>query len=374
MGLFSKFKNEFIDIIEFVDNTQNTIVYRFERHQNEIKNNAKLIVREGQQAVFVNEGQLADVFGPGTYTLNTQNLPILSTLKGWKYGFNSPFKAEVYFVSTKNFLDQKWGTKNPIIHSDDRFGMIEIRAFGNYSFRITDPGLFIKEVTGTNQSFTTEQIAEQLKTIVVTRFSDAVGESHFPIEKYAANLNELSELIFGYMKNDFAVYGLDITKFLIENVSMPEEIKKEIFELSRLDKINLDSYTKLKAAKAMEAAAENPSGTAGMGVGLGAGMAMANQMAQSMANQSTNTQQAPNQSATPPPLNNDKVYYVAVGGQQTGPFDMAGLTELISKSILTKESLVWKAGMANWTKAEEISELNNILNSSTGATPPPLPL
>lgn len=187
-------------------------------------------------------------------------------------------------------------------------------------------------------------------------------------------MNELSELIFGYVKNDFAVYGLDITKFLIENVSMPEEIKKEIFELSRLDKINLDNYTRLKAAKSMEAAAENPSGTAGMGVGLGAGMAMANQMAQSMANQTMNNQQASAQSAAvPPPLNNDKVYYVAVGGQQTGPFDMTGLKELVSKSILTKESLVWKAGMANWAKAEGVSELNGILDNNTGATPPPLP-
>ncbi|MCD8032180.1 MAG: SPFH domain-containing protein [Bacteroides sp.] len=280
MSFFKKLKGELIDIIEFLDNTQHTIVYRFERYNNEIKNNAKLVVREGQIAVFLNEGQIADTFTPGTYTLNTQNLPILSTLQGWKYGFNSPFKAEVYFVSTKNFIDQKWGTKNAITLSDDRFGMVEVRAFGMYSFKVTDAPRFIREIVGTNQSFTTTHISEQLKSIIVTRFSDATGEINLPIEKYAANLNELSDAIFTYIHDDFSAYGMEVTKFLIENVSMPEEVKKEIFELSRLDKIDLDKLARLKAAKAIETAAANPSGTAGAGVGLGAGIAMAQQMMQ----------------------------------------------------------------------------------------------
>ena len=175
MDFFKKIKGEFIDIIEFLDNNQNTIVHRFERYQNEIKNNAKLVVREGQLAVFINEGQLADIFSPGTYTLNTQNLPILSTLQGWKYGFDSPFKAEVYFVSTKTFLDQRWGTKNPIILNDERFGMIEVRAFGTYTFKISDAGKFIKEIVGTTGSFTTDQINEQLRSVIVTRFTDSIG-------------------------------------------------------------------------------------------------------------------------------------------------------------------------------------------------------
>ncbi len=366
MGLFDKLRAELIDIIEFLDNTQDTIVYRFERHNNEIKNNAKLIVREGQTAVFVNEGEIADTFTPGTYTLNTQNLPILTTLKGWKYGFNSPFKAEVYFVSTKNFIDQKWGTKNAIILSDNRFGMVEIRAFGMYSFKVTDAPVFIREIVGTNQTFTTEHIQEQLKSIIVTRFSDATGESNLPIETYAANLNELSEAIFGYMKDDFAAYGMDVTKFLIENISMPDEVKKEIFELSRLDKIDLDKLTKLKAAKAMEAAAENPSGTAGMGVGLGAGMAMANQMTQQMANQVQNNQ---NIQSTPPPISGAISYYVAVGGQQTGPFSKEGLVQLVEKQVLTKDTLVWKQGLASWVPAGGQPELQDLWT----LTPPPLP-
>lgn len=359
MNLFQKLRGEFIDIIEFLDNTQNTIVYRFERHNNEIKNNAKLVVRESQIAVFINEGQLADIFTPGTYNLNTQNLPILSTLQGWKYGFNSPFKAEVYFVNTKNFIDQKWGTRNGVTLNDNRFGMIEIRAFGIYTFKIIDAGKFIKEIVGTNQAFTTEHITEQLKSVIVTRFSDATAKSKLSIENYASNLNELSETIFGYMKNDFDAYGMEVTKFLIENISMPEEIKKEIFELSRLDKIDLDKLAKMKTAKAMEAAANNPSGVAGMGVGLGAGMAMANQMINQTAQNTT----------TPPPMPGSLSYYVVIGGQQSGPHNLDGLEALAANGTLTRESLVWKNGMTDWAAADTQTDLQALW----AQTPPPLP-
>ncbi|WP_065219984.1 MULTISPECIES: SPFH domain-containing protein [Butyricimonas] len=365
MGLFDKLRGEFIDIIEFLDNTQDTIVYRFERYGNEIKNNAKLIVREGQTAVFINEGQVADIFTPGTYTLNTENLPILSTLKGWKYGFNSPFKAEVYFVSTKNFIDQKWGTKNAIIVNDNRFGMVEIRAFGIYTFKITDAPVFIREIVGTNQSFTTQHICEQLKSIIVTRFSDATGESNLPIENYASNLNELSDAIFSYMQGDFAAYGMEVTKFLIENISMPDDVKKEIFELSRLDKIDLNKLTALKAAKAMEVAAENPSGAAGTGVGLGAGFAMAQQMTQSMMNSSSKQ----NEQATPPPLPGETLYYVAIDGQQAGPFNLSQLEELVEKQVLNRDTLVWKKGLSAWVLASEQADLQSLWTM----TPPPLP-
>lgn len=371
MSFFKKLRAEFIDIIEYPNYIQDTIVHRFERHGNEIKNNAKLIVREGQTAVFINEGQLADVFTPGTYTLSTENLPILSTLKGWKYGFNSPFKAEVYFVSTKNFLDQKWGTKNPMILNDNRFGMVEVRAFGVYTFKVTDPGTFIKEIVGPQQTFTTQDICEQLKSIIVTRFTDAVGESNLPIEAYASNLNELSEAIFGFMKDDFSAYGMDITKFLIENISMPDEIKKEIFELSRLNAIDLDKLTKMKAAKAMEAAANNPSGTSGMGLGLGAGMAMAQQMMQSMDKNTTSTQStnAP-ASDTPPPIPSETVYYLGVGGKQIGPYNMQMMVKLAEEQTITKETLVWRKGMAEWSTAGNLDELQSLWT----LTPPPLNL
>ncbi|RWX00328.1 SPFH domain-containing protein [Flavobacterium cerinum] len=370
MGLFDKLRNEFIDIIEFIDNSNNIIVARFERFQNEIKNNAKLIVREGQQAVFINEGKIADIFNPGTYTLNTQNLPILSTLQGWKYGFNSPFKAEVYFINTRNFIDQKWGTKNAITLNDDRFGMLEIRAFGTYTFKITDAGKFIKEIVGTDGQFTTEEIVEQLKSIIVSRFTDAIGEANMPVESYAANLNELSMAIFSYMKDDFASYGMEVSKFLLENVSMPEEIKKEIFELSRLNKIDFNKLTQYKAAKAIELAANNPSGIAGAGVGMGAGLAMGNQMGQAF-NQSQPAQTfntAQNQQI-PPPLPVEAKYFIALNNQQSGPFSLIQLIEMTKTGQLTKETLVWSHGMTGWENAETVTELQNIFTQ----TPPPLP-
>ncbi len=374
MGLFGKvtekLRNEFIDIIEFLDDSNNTIVYRFERYQNEIKNGAKLTVREGQVAVFVNEGQIADIYQPGMYTLTTENMPILATLKGWKYGFNSPFKAEVYFVSTRQFTDQKWGTKTPIMLSDDRFGMLEIRAFGTYMFKIKDAGVFIKEIVGTDGNFTTEEINEQLKSLVVTRFTDAAGESGIPIEKYAANLNETSTLVHQVLAPEFLNYGIDLTKFLIESVSMPDEIKKEIFELSRLNsKVDLDKLTKFKTAKAIEKAAENE-GMAGGGMGMGMGFAMANQMGQSFTQQSQSQQnQQQNSGGTPPPVPNAVAYFVAINGQQSGPFDIATLKNMAAQNQITKDTLVWKEGMANWSAASTIPENSQIF----GSTPPSLP-
>ena len=172
MSIWDRLKNELIDIIEWTDDSANTMVWRFPRHQNEIKYGAQLTVRESQQAVFVNEGQIADVFSPGRYKLETQNIPILSTLKGWKYGFNSPFKAEVYFINTKNFTDQKWGTKNPIMLRDAEFGPVRLRAFGSFALKVTDAKKFIKEIAGTQAHFTTEEIGDQLRNLIVTRFTD----------------------------------------------------------------------------------------------------------------------------------------------------------------------------------------------------------
>lgn len=375
MGLFDKIKGEFIDIIEWIDDSNNTMVHRFERYQNEIKNGAKLTVREGQVAVFINEGEIADVFTPGMYTLTTENLPILSTLKGWKYGFNSPFKAEVYFVSTRNITDQKWGTKNPITLSDQRFGMLEIRAFGTYVIKVKEAPLFIREIVGTDGHFTTEEIAEQLRSMIVTRFTDAIGEANLPVENYASNVNEISEYVHSVIAPEFESYGIEVTKFLIENVSMPEEIKKEIFELSRLNAIDLDKLAKMKAAKAMEKAAENDSGTAGAGMGMGMGFAMANQMGQTFGGQqtqqNTQNQQAVQQAGAPisPPMPPVLAFFVAVNGQQSGPFDINTLKQMVTQNQFTKESLVWREGMANWQVAGQLPELNNVF----GSVPPPVP-
>ncbi|MBU2948473.1 SPFH domain-containing protein [Zobellia uliginosa] len=377
MDLFNEIKkklsHEFIDIIEWLDNTNETIVHRFERYQNEIKNNAKLIVREGQTAVFINEGQLADVFKPGTYTLNTQNLPILTTLKGWKYGFDSPFKAEVYFVNTHLFTDEKWGTKNPIMLSDERFGLVEIRAFGTYSFRVNDPGKFVVDVVGTDGNFTNYEVNEHLKSLIVTRFTDTVGEANLPIELYAANTSELSETCQEVMQPEFGRVGIELERFYIENVSMPEELKKEIFEYSRLDKLDMVKLSQFKAAKAMEAAAKNEGGTAGAGMGMGMGFVLAQQMGNMMNPQATQQPFGSQVGTTPvpPPMPVQVQYYYAANGQQNGPVSFDKLKELFASRTINRDSLVWKQGMQNWIALKEIEELKSFLG---GNTPPPLPI
>ncbi|MBT8262633.1 MAG: SPFH domain-containing protein [Bacteroidia bacterium] len=376
MGIFDtikeKLSNEFIDIIEWLDYTDDTICHRFERYQNEIKNNAKLIVREGQTAVFINEGQLADVFEPGTYTLNTQNLPILTTLKGWKYGFDSPFKAEVYFVNTHLFTDEKWGTKNPITLNDERFGLVEIRAFGTYAFRISDAGKFIIDIVGTDNNFTNFEINEHLKSLIATRFTDTVGEANLPIELYAANTTELSETCKEVMQPEFESVGIALEKFFIENVSMPEDLKKEIFEYSRIDKLDLDKLTKFKTAKAIEAAASNEGGTAGAGMGMGMGFVLAQQMGGMMSPQMGGQQLPSHQHAPtmPPPMPQAVQYFYAANGQQAGPVTFEQLQALFANRTVNRDSLVWKQGMTEWTALKEVEELKAFLG---GSTPPPLP-
>jgi len=376
MNLFDEIKKklsqEFIDIVEWIDTTNDTIVHRFERYQNEIKNNAKLVVREGQIAVFVNEGQLADVFKPGTHTLNTKNLPILTTLKGWKYGFDSPFKAEVYFVNTRLFTDEKWGTKNPVMLSDERFGLTEIRAFGTYSFRISDAGKFVVDVVGTDGNFTNYEVNEHLKSLIVTRFTDTVGEANLPLELYAANTSELSETCQEVMKPEFERVGIELEKFYIENVSMPEELKKEIFDYSRLEKLDLSKLTQFKAAKAMEAAAKNEGGTAGAGMGMGMGFVLAQQMGTLMGQPSQQpfTSQQPQGAALPPPIPVQVMYYYAANGQQLGPVTFDKLKELFANRTINRDSLVWKQGLIGWTALKEIEELKAFLG---GSIPPPLP-
>jgi membrane protease subunit (stomatin/prohibitin family) len=218
MSFFDKVKeaamNQFIEVIEWLDDSGNTILYRFPVYQQEIKNGAQLIVRESQTAVFVFEGQVADVFTPGRYTIDGGNTPILSKLGAWKYGFNSPMKSEVYFVNTKQFTDMKWGTANPIMLRDADFGIVRLRAFGAYSLRVADPAMFIKEVAGTNAHFQTEDIDEQLKRGIVTEFSDAIGEMKIPALDLAAQYKELGEAIRAKINEDFSTYGLQVTKVL----------------------------------------------------------------------------------------------------------------------------------------------------------------
>jgi membrane protease subunit (stomatin/prohibitin family) len=371
MGIWDKLKAELVDIIEWTDNSKNTLVWRFPRYQNEIKYGAQLTVRESQQAVFVNEGQIADIYGPGRYTLETQNMPILTTLKGWKYGFNSPFKAEVYFINTRNYTDQKWGTKNPIMLRDQEFGPIRLRAFGTFALRVTDPSKLIKEIAGTQGHFTTEDVGDQLRNLIITRFTDALGESKIPALDLAANYDELSKLLTTKISPEFEEFGLQLSKFLVENISLPQEVEQALDKRSSMGILgNLNNYTQFQAANAVEAAAKTPGGSMGDGMGMGIGFAMAQQMAQTL-NQNQQNQQAPHLSQQgPPPIpSNPAQFFLAVDGQQQGPFNTTALEQMARQGALTRDTLVWKQGMPAWIKAGEVTDLDTLF----GAIPPPLP-
>lgn len=366
MGLFDKIRNEFIDIIDWTDPTNDTIVWKFPRYQNEIKMGAKLTVRESQEAIFLNEGTIADIYKPGMYTLSTQNMPVMSTLRGWKYGFNSPFKADVFFVNTRQFTNQKWGTKNPVMMRDAEFGPVRLRAFGSYAFRVIDSGKFLKEVVGTNPDFTVDEINEQMRNIAVTRGMDAIAESRIPVLDLASNYDEVSKLITDKIRGEFNELGLDLTKFLIENVSLPPEVEAALDKRSSMGIIgNLGAYTQFQAANAMEDAAKNPNGgIMGAGMGAGMGFGMMNQMGNAFQNQQFNGNTGMN-TPPPPPI---VQFYVAVNGQQTGPFNMQQLQGMANSGQFNKASMVWKQGMAGWLAADTQPELAGLFNSM----PPPI--
>jgi membrane protease subunit (stomatin/prohibitin family) len=360
MGLFDKLKNELVDIIEWVDASSDMIVWKFPRYHDEIKNGAKLTVRESQVAIFLNEGKIADVFQPGMHTLTTQNMPIMATLKGWKYGFNSPFKADVYFVNTKQFTNQKWGTKNPVMIRDVEFGPVRLRANGNFSFRVSDAALFFKEIASTNPEFTVDEITDQLRNLAVTRGMDAIAESKIAVLDLTSQYDEVSKLITAKVKPEFNEIGLDLTKFLIENVSVPPEVEAALDKRSSMGIIgNLGAYTQFQTANAIDDAAKSggAGGMMGAGLGMGMGMNMANQM-----NNANQNQQAP---PPPPPVTQ---FFVAVNGAQTGPFNLQQLQAMAASGQFNRASQVWKQGMAGWATAEAQAELASLFNSM----PPPI--
>ncbi|MBX3385179.1 MAG: SPFH domain-containing protein [Phycisphaeraceae bacterium] len=380
MSIWERLKGELIDIVQWIDDTNDTIVHRFDRRNNEIKYNAKLVVREGQAAVFINEGQLADEFAPGTHTLQTKNLPILSTLKGWKYGFESPFKAEVYFVSTRQFTDLKWGTMNPIIVRDPEFGPVRIRAFGTYTMRVTQPGKFIKEIVGTDGRFTTEEIVNQLRNLIVSEFADIVARSRIPILDMAANQSQLAQFVAERMKIDFEKFGLDIPRLLIENISMPSEVEAALDKRTSMGVIgNLDAYTKMQAADAMRDAAQN-SGTAGSMMGFGVGAGMAGMMGSVVGGSIGQAGGGGGGPGTPPPVPGGGVggapFFLAVDGRQHGPFEAGLLVNKIRSGELRAETLVWRNGMAQWLPAGQVPELSAVFAQAAAegpGAPPPIP-
>ena len=286
MGILNMIKGQLIDVIEWTDNSGKTMVHKYDMNGKEIMMGAQLTVRESQVAIFVNEGEIADVFEPGRYELQTSNMPVLTALKSWKYGFNSPFKADVYFINTKQFLDMKWGTSNPVMMRDAEFGMIRLRAFGIYSFRVSDPVTFLKEVFGTAALFTVEGVEGQIKRTLVSGLSDAIAESKIPALDLAANYDELANYAMQSINPKLASLGLTLCSFVIENISLPEEVEKSMDKRTSMGVLgNLDQYAKYQAAEAIREAANNDgNGMAGMGVGMGAGAAMGQMFAQSLGN------------------------------------------------------------------------------------------
>ncbi len=280
MGLMDFIKAELIEIIEWTDDSRDTLSYRWPDEDKEIKNGAQLIVRESQVAQFVYLGQFGDTFSPGKHSLVTENIPVLATLKGWKYGFNTPFKADVYYVTTRLFTGNKWGTSNPVMMRDNDFGIVRARAFGTYDFRITDPKLFLKEVAGSDHHFRLEEFADTMRSRIVSLFSEALAQAKIPVLDVATQYSELGGALLPLINPvTTAKYGIEFATFVVENVSLPPEVEAAIDKRSSMAAVgNLNDYVKFQMAQGM--AEPGGSGAGGMATEMAVGMAMAQQMMQ----------------------------------------------------------------------------------------------
>ncbi len=372
MGLMDKLRGELVDIIEWIEDSRTLLAWRFPRYQNEIKQGAQLIVREGQIAIFVYQGQLADTFGPGSYTLNTQNLPIMSTLQGWKYGFNSPFRSEVYFINTRPVTDLRWGTPNPITLRDPDFGMVQVRANGLCVLRVQDPVIFLRKVIGTDSAVDVDEITELIRREISQALSELVlgtGVGAIDLQAHQTEIsNKLRDVVAARVDDEF---GLAIDSITM-NVSMPDEITQAmtrgvaqgVEESGRMRQLDdLDKYQRVRQVDAMNTAAGNPGGGA-MGDMMGASMGIA--LGQQMAGQMQQQQQ---QQQTPPPLVQDaQTFHVEVNGAAAGPYNMGQLRQMVSGGQLAVQTLVWNAGLAGWTPAGQVPALQGFFSA-----PPPLP-
>jgi membrane protease subunit (stomatin/prohibitin family) len=351
MGLMDKLRAELVDVIEWIDDSRHTLVWRFPRYHNQIKHGAQLIVRPGQLAVFVRQGKLADVFGPGQHRLETRNLPVLSTLAGWPYGFDSPFKAEVYFVSTRPVTDLKWGTPSPVLMRDADFGPVRVRAFGTYTLRALDAKRLLEQLVGTDGSFEADEIGELLRAIIATAFADLVAKSEIALldlsKNYQALSDRLRELVRERIDDE---YGLEIPQLFIVNVSVPAEVEQALDVRTSMNVIgDMGTYQAYQLAQAMPVAAANPAGgLAAAGVGVGMGVAMAGPLLGGA------VRGAP--AAPPPPP--APTFWVAEAGASRGPFTLA---QLAASGALRPDTLVWAAGMTDWQPAAQVAALAPLL-------------
>jgi len=360
------------DLIEYVDEGRTEIVHRIpERGSGDFRIGSQLIVRESQAAIFFRDGKALDTFGPGRHTITTANIPYLVDLVGKAFSGRSPFRAEVYFVTTRELTDMKWGTPQPITIQDPILRMARVTGYGTYAIQITDPQLFVSKIVGTQNLYRTQDIQNFFRSILLTKMIDLIGEMGKSIIQMAAFVEELAAGVRAKAAEEFAARGVTLNSFYVESISPTEETAKAIDTASAMGAIgDMNAYMQYQGANAMRDAAQNE-GAAGSGVGLGAGVGLGSAMGQ-MLGQTTQRQpqQQPAQSsASPPPVPQTGSYYVAVNGQQAGPFDRGSLQQKIQSGDLTKETLVWKEGMDQWAKAGEVSDLNQLF----GQSPPPLP-
>ena len=355
MTLRDFIKGELIDIVEWLESSTDAMVWRFDRPNNEIKNGAKLIVRPGQVAVFVEQGTVADVFQPGQHELVTKNLPILSRLRGWKYGFASPFKAEVVFVSTRQFVSNKWGTKQPVMTRDPELGPVRLRVFGTYAVRVNDAESFVRELVGASSSFTIGQITDQLRDLVVARFSELLGENTIPVLQLAANYKELGDLAAARLGPELEKFGVELTKLVVESIALPDEVAATLDQRTRIGLIGGDmgAYAQLLTADAVRDAARNQ-GAGGAGAAVGVGLGMAQQLAGAAG-------QAARAAAAPPPLPAAAGIFIGVDGKAQGPFDAAALAQRVKDGVLRADTLVWREGMAAWAAASQVPDVAALL-------------
>jgi excisionase family DNA binding protein len=284
MGLIDYLKTQFLEIIEWQDDSRDTLTFRYPDQDKEIKNGAQLIVRESQTAQFIYLGQFGDTFGPGKYSLTTDNIPILSTLKGWKYGLHSPFKADIYYVNTRLFTGNKWGTANPIMLRDADFGIVRTRAYGTFDFHVTDVKLFLKEVAGTDDHFRLDEFADTMRSRIVSVFSDALASAKVPVLDLAARYAELGQALLPLINPAVtSKYGIEISSFIVENVSVPPEVEQAIDKRSSMAAVgNLNDFVKFQMAESMTKGGGEAGSMAGTAAGLGAGLAMGQQMMAAM--------------------------------------------------------------------------------------------
>ena len=310
MGLFNFIRGQFIDVIEWADPSRDTIVYKFPDRDQEIKMGAQLTVRESQVAILVNEGALADIYQPGRYELTTRNMPILTSLRSWKYGFESPFKVDVYYVNTRQFTDQKWGTPTPVYIPDAKFGQVEIRAFGSYNFRVSDAGKFFKEFAGTDPLVKVQELEGTLRGKLVDRFTEIVAEmaeEGLSFVQLQSNKSEFTAALMPRIKDYFDEFGLSITDFSIQSITLPPEVNDFLRKNTQMKMVgDMNQFTQFQAAKSMEDAAKNGGNMAQPGMDM-ANLMMSNMMMQQMQNQQQNQGGQQNQAGGQKEMSRDEI-------------------------------------------------------------------